>query len=201
MKKKGFARIIWISCIFLELIIILIMVMDYKINYQYLKQNKLYFYDCDGILCVTEVEDNKHLLYSTYNCEQEECPTYKMELTDTYALLSTTNHNILYNYRNAKIISQKYDNYQFLNNKYIIITQKGKQGIINLQDKVIIEPIYDQLGYIQNNYLTGYNLNNILAKQNDQYGIVSFKTGEIIEPIQKSESEVEKLLEILKKDS
>ena len=45
MKKKGkeinIARIVWVSCIFLLLITILIMVMDYKINYQYKVENKL----------------------------------------------------------------------------------------------------------------------------------------------------------------
>ena len=40
MKKKiNFARVTWVVCLFLFLIIVLLMIMDYKINYQYLTHN------------------------------------------------------------------------------------------------------------------------------------------------------------------
>ncbi len=199
MKKKRIARIVWVSSIFVELIIILVMVMDYKIHYQYLERNKLYFYDCDGTLCVTEVEDNKHLLYSSYDCEKE-CPAYKMELDEQYVILSTIDHNILYDYRNGQVISSNYDNYQFLSKEYIVVTLGDKQGIMNISGNVIVAPSYDKLGYVQNDYLIGYNLNYVLAKQGDKYGIISFKTGEIIEPIEQPETKVGELIDFLKQE-
>lgn len=198
MKKNKNAKKIWIVAIFLELIIILVMIIDYKIHYQYLTQNKLYFYECDGNLCVTEVEDNDHLLYSTYDCNYEICPTYKKEIGDTHILLEEKNTNILYNYRTKKIVSKDYDDYHFLNNQYIIVIKDNKQGIINIENQITINPIYDELGYKEDTYLSGYNLNYIIAKKASKYGIVSFKTGEIIEPLEYSEDKINELLEKIK---
>ena len=200
LKKKKIAKIIWITAIFLELIIILIMVIDYKINYQYLQKNKLYFYDCDGTLCVTEVEDNSHLLYSIYECGEKSCPIYKSELNDSYVILNNKDNNILYNYRNNKIISQEYQDYKFLNSQYIIVSKNGYQGIINLKNEITTQIIYEQLGYMKEDYLTGYGLNYIIAKKNNKYGIISFKDGKIIEPITHPEEEINTLLELIKKE-
>lgn len=197
MKKRNIAKFIWITAIFLELIVILIMIIDYKIHYQYLIKNKLYFYECTGALCVTEVEDNDHLLYSTYDCNYETCPTYKKELDDTYALLEENSNNLLYNYRTGEIISKEYDDYQFINNQNVIVTRNNKKGIINLENKLLVETIYDELGYDQNGYLSGYNLNLIIAKKNDNYGIISYKTGEVIEPITETSENIDKLLAII----
>ena len=49
-KKINVYKIMWVSSIFLFLIVVLIMVMDYKINYEYLPESnsKLYFYQCDN---------------------------------------------------------------------------------------------------------------------------------------------------------
>lgn len=197
LKKQNIARKVWIISIFLELIIILVMIIDYKVHYQYLSKNKLYFYECSGILCVTEVENNAHLLYSTYDCSYDTCPTYKKELDDTYVLLEENNNCLLYNYRTGEMISKDYDDYQFLNNQNIIVTRNQKQGIINLNNQLLVETIYEELGYEQNDYLAGYNLNFIIAKQNDKYGIISYKTGEVIEPITESVENIDRLLAII----
>lgn len=176
------------------------MIVDYKVHYQYLSKNKLYFYDCTGNLCVAEVEDNSHLLYSSYDCEYGACPIYKKELDDTYVLLEENNSVLLYNYRTGKIISKDYDDYQFLNNEIIIVTRNDYQGLINLNNELIIETIYEQLGYEQNGYLVGYNLNFIIAQKDGKYGIISFKTGEVIEPFDYSEEQINELLGRLKED-
>ena len=201
MKKRNIARMVWISAIFLELIVILIMVMDYKIHYQYLTQNKLYFYDCSGTLCVTEVKDSDHLLYSYYDCGYEECPIYKKELGDSYVLLEDDSLNFLFDYRTGKMISQGYDDYQFINQDYIIVTKDNLQGIITLDNQIIVAPSYDQIGYVQGDYLAGYNFQSILAKKGEQYGIISFKSGKIIEPFQYEEEQMDELLAILKNES
>ena len=66
MKKQKMGRILWVSSLFLLLITILFMVMDYKINYQYLEEKNLYFYECDGTLCVSNTKEEKnHHFYDT----------------------------------------------------------------------------------------------------------------------------------------
>lgn len=201
MKKINIAKVIWISSVFLALIVILIMVMDYKIHYQYLTKNQIYFYECSGNLCVSEVKDDSHLLYSTFECGYEECPAFKKELDDTYVLLEQNNTYILYNYRNNIIISKDYEDYLFINNQYIIVTKDGKQGIIDIDNHIILEPTYNQIGYFQDDYLIGYNLNYIITKKDDKYGIISYKTGKIVEPFNYSEDEINQLLEKIKNEN
>ena len=72
MKKKLKInyKFVWVSSIFLVLIVILIMVMDYKINYEYAsdESSKMYFYKCDSDVCTMEVNDKKKKIYSSYDC-------------------------------------------------------------------------------------------------------------------------------------
>lgn len=200
MKKSNIARLVWVTSIFLELFVILVMVVDYKVHYQYLTIHKLYFYECTGTLCVTEVKDDEHLLYSAYECGYEDCPTYKKEIGDTYVLLTEGNDCILYDYRTGTVISRDYDDYLFINNDYLIVTKNGLQGIINIENQLIVSSDYEQIGYFQDEYLIGYNVSSIIAKKDDQYGIISFKTGKIIEPFKYDEANINELLEILKKE-
>lgn len=201
MKRKiNIARITWVSMLFLGLIVILIAVMDYKIHYEYKIKNILYFYDYDGTLSVTEVEDDKHLLYSKYECGYADCPVLKMEIDDTYVILEITDKNILYNYRKGRVISSSYDNYQYLNNTYFIVTKDKFRGIIDINDNIAVSLSYDELGIIKDNYLTGYNLSSIIAKKNNLYGIISIKDGSIIEEFNYKEEELDSLLDILNKE-
>lgn len=200
MKKINIAKTIWVLSIFLVLIVILIAVMDYKINFEYKIKNKLYFYECDGNLCVTEVKDDKKLLYSKYECGYEECPIFKSELDDTYVILEDEDNNILFNYRDSKVISNNYDDYQFINNNYIIVTNANYQGIIDINNNLTVPTIYNKLGYIKEDYLIGYNLNYIIAQKDDLYGIVSIKNGTITEELKHKEEEINILLDIINKE-
>ena len=200
MKKVNVPRIVWVVCLFLLLITILIMVMDYKINFQYLVSNKLYFYECSGDLCVTEVEDDSLLLYSKYKCGEEDCPIYKSNINDKYALLEDGKLSILYDYRDGKVISREYDSYEFINDNYIIVSNSKLKGIINKDNKVTVPVTYDEIGYKSGEYLTGYNLNLILVKKNDKYGVVSFKDGNVIEEVTKTEEQINELLDIIKNE-
>ena len=196
MKKINIAKIVWVLSIFLVLIIILVAVMDYKIHYEYKIKNKLYFYECDGNLCVTEVEDEEKLLYSKYECD-DECPIFKSQIDDNYVILEENDNNILFNYRKNKVISKNYDNYKFLNNNYIIVTKNNYQGIIDIDNNLTVLTSYDSLGYMKEEYLIGYNLNNIIAQKNNLYGIISIKDGTIIEEIKYKEEEIDTLLNII----
>ena len=91
MKKINIPRVIWISAIFLILILILLLVMNYKINYEYLSYDYLYFYECDGNLCISQVQDNSKLIYNKYSCGYEECPKYIKNLNDDYVILEKNN--------------------------------------------------------------------------------------------------------------
>lgn len=197
MKKINIPKIVWILSIFLILIIILIAVMDYKINYEYKIKNKLYFYECDGNLCVTEVEDEEKLLYSKYECGYLECPVFKSQMDDNYVILEENDNSILFNYRQNKVISKNYNDYKFLNNNYIIVTKDNYQGIIDIDNNLTVMVSYDSLGYMKEEYLMGYNLNNIIAKKNNLYGIISIKNGTIIEEIKYKEEEIDTLLNII----
>lgn len=201
MKKINIARVVWVLSIFLILIVILIAVMDYKINFEYLINNKLYFYDCSGTLCVTEVENDNHLLYSKYQCGYEECPIFKSELNDSLVLLTSADTTILFNYRSGEVISADYDNYQILNSNYFIVTRGAKQGIIDVNNKLTVPLDYDQLGLIQEDYLAGYTINSIIAKNNDKYGIISIKDGTILHEFTYEETTLENLLQILQEDT
>lgn len=196
--KKNIYRIIWVSCIFLVLIVILVMIMDYKINYEYLEENNLYFYNCDGNLCTTEVKDNSLDLYSVYECRYEECPKFTSIINENYVLLRDNDNSYeLYNYKDGNVISAGYDSYIFIDNNYIIVSKGNKYGVIDIDDNVIINTSYDQIGIYDNDILDGYNSENIIAKKNDKYGIVSYKTGEVNEKFDYSEDRLEELTMVI----
>lgn len=199
MKKINIPRIIWVSSIFIVLIIILMLIINYKINYQYLSYNYLYFYECDSNLCVSEAKDSSSLIYSKYECGYESCPKYKKILHDNYVILEKDNKYILYNYRSAVVVSDTYEDYELINDNYIIVTNNKKKGIINTENNLIVDTIYDEIGYQNDEYLSGFNLNNIIVKKDDLYGIISYKNGDIIEDIKYKETEVNTLLDMIKK--
>lgn len=198
MKKINIPKIIWVSSIFIILIIILVSIINYKINYQYLSYEYLYFYECDNNLCVSQTNDYSKLTYSKYECGYESCPKFIKSLEDSFVVLVSDNKYILYDYRNSKTINENYQDYELINNNYIIVTQKNKKGIIDRNNQLIVSTIYDEIG-IKEDYLKGYNLNNIIVKKDNLYGIISYKNGSIIEEIKYKEEEVNTLLDIIKK--
>ncbi len=198
MKKVNMPKIIWISSIFALLITILIMVMDYKINYQYSSDdtNKIYFYNCDGEVCTTRTKNKKKKAYSEYDCYTI-CPTYKGTINDDYSLLKDTNGFILYNYKLGIKITEGYEEYKFINKQYIIVTANKLEGVIDLNNNITVNTEYNQIGYYKNKELIGYNTDNIIVKKDNVYGIVNYKTGMLVEPVKYKESEIKKLLDII----
>ena len=202
MKRHNFGRILWVISLFLLLIEILLMVMDYKINYQYLTKNELYFYECEGNLCVSEAQEKKNLVYSKYNCGKKECPFYKRSIDNSYVILEYNNSNktLLFNYRTGKMVSNSYEDYTIINQNRFIVTLNKKQGIIDGIGKIIVPIIYNQIGIMNDNLLQGFNFQNIIVKKDEQYGILSYETGTIIEKVEYHESDLNLLLERLKKE-
>lgn len=200
MKRKiNVARIVWVVCLFLFLILVLLMVMDYKINYQYLRHNELYFYECDGELCVTQIEDSQKSVIATFDCGYDACPQYKRVISDNFVLLDDGGQFILYSYKNDSIISKDYDDYEFIDGRYIIVKKGSVYGIIDINNKVIVSPNYDEIGIHSSGYLTGYSVNEIVVKKNDKYGLISFKDGKLIENFKYDEDHLDELIDIMKK--
>lgn len=199
IRKINIYKIMWVSSIFLFLIVVLIMVMDYKINYEYLpvSNSKLYFYKCDNELCTTEVEDKDKEIYSAYDCWYEACPVYKSNVNDDYVLLEKDNIIILYNYKTGEEISRDYNNYTFIDNDHIIVEKDEKYGIIDIQNKVIADLEYNEIGYYEDGILKGYNTSNIIATKNDKLGIISYKNGSIVENFNYTNANINELLEII----
>ena len=77
----------------------------------------------------------------------------------------------------------------------------NKEGIIDAEDNLIVEIEYDQIGYYDQEYLSGYNTNNIIAKKDNKYGIISFKDGTLVEEFKYEESQIQTLLDLIKKES
>lgn len=199
MKKNNIPRFIWVSSIFVILFIILYLVVTYKINYEYLTHRYLYFYECNSTLCVSQVEENDKLVYSKYDCGYDRCPEYLKQLGDTnYVVLLSDDKYLLYDYREKKIINDKYDDYNIFNNYYLIVESNKKKGIITLEGEVLVSPIYDEIGYSKNEELMGFNLNDIIVKSNDLYGIVSYKNGSVVKDLKYSALDVELLLEMIR---
>ena len=198
-KLRVSYRIIWISSIFLALLVTLIMIMDYKINYEYAsdESSKMYFYKCDSDVCTMEVNNKKKKIYSSYDCLYGVCPTYKGVIYDDYVLLAENYGYTLFNYKTGTKVASDYDEYKFINKDYIIVKKGDKYGIINNKGTVTVNTDYDQIGIYFHDNLKGYNTNNIIVKKDNCYGIVCYKTGELIEKIEYNEEKLNELLNIL----
>lgn len=180
------------------------MVMDYKIHYQYQVRNYLYFYECDGNLCTMEVEDETKLLYSKYDCGDGVCPVFKSTIGDDYVILEDRDRkkNMLFHYRLGKVISESYEDYLLIDSKHFIVFLNGLQGVIDMDNRVIVPILYDQIGYFSDHDdFSGYNFFDIIVKKGDKYGIVSYKDGSVVEDFLYSETELDILFEKLKEES
>ena len=197
-RKINFPRIVWVTSIFALLITILIMVMDYKINYQYSNEdtNKIYFYDCNGEVCTTRTKNKKKKSYSEYKCYTT-CPEYKGLINEDYAILKSNDGNILYNYKLGLTIAENYTEYKFINNEYIIATKNKLEGVIDLNNNITVNTEYNQIGYYKNKNLIGYNTDSIIVKKDNVYGIINYKNGNIVEEIKYKETDIKKLLDII----
>ena len=195
MKKRNWGRFLWIVGVFLLLIWILLMVMDYKIHYEYLSNGTLYFYACDGVLCVSEVEQDQ-LMYSKYDCLASTCPDYIREMGERYAVLADhqTNKMILFDYLSGKVVSGLYDDYLLIDANHIIATLNKKKGVIDSNGKILVDFLYDEIGYLQNGELGGYNFSDIIAISNGKYGIISYLNGSVVCDFSYSAQEVDQLL-------
>lgn len=176
--RKSIYHFMWVSGIFLLLIIILAMIMIYKIKYEssiYYKY--LYFYNCNDKLCSTinekEISD-KSDIYSVYKY-QKETPKF-VELGNDYIEIVDNNNHILYDYVRGESITSNYKNYKFIDGNellFVASNKENKYGIINNEGKIFIDFKYD---FIKDSY----NKNMIVSKLEEKYGIISLESKEMI---------------------
>ena len=162
IKKNKIWQIIWIVGIYLILIVILFLVVQYKIKFEDRDFSKyLYFYECSNNLCTTNIKQEKYI--NKIKCEKETCP-YIKEIRDKVVILKFDSTEKIYNYETNKIINDNYKEYNFIDDEYLICkNENNRYGIINIQEGLINEPEFDKI--------LSYNEGYIAYKKDNKYAI------------------------------
>lgn len=151
MQKKFKLRYVWITGIFIILVIILYLVIEYKVKYEDMTINKyLYFYNCSDKLCVTnnlkEIKDGSSI-YSKYLYDyNSESPSYQY-VRDKYVIIEDNNKYFYYDYIKGAILSN-YQEYKILDINYLIVKNNDKYGIIDLENNIVLDIKYDNIEYV-----------------------------------------------------
>ncbi len=143
MKKTNIWKIIWLVGVYVILLFILYLVIIYKVKWEDKDLNRyLYFYNCNGNLCTADTRVNKY--YSSVVCPNRECP-YVKEVRGDLVILSNTDKEYLYNYRDNKVISDKYKTYSFTSSDkyYVVSDDSNLYGVIDNEGKVIVDASYE----------------------------------------------------------
>lgn len=159
LKETKIWRIIWIVGIYAILILILVLVVKYKVNFEQKDFSKyLYFYNCSNKLCTTNVLQEEY--YGSVKCDKDNCP-YIKEINGDNIILTNNKKDFLYNYIEDKILNDEYTKYSFLSKDILLVkNNENKAGIINLSNEIIESFNYDNITSYNNNYIT-YEINNL----------------------------------------
>ncbi len=142
MKKKNIYKITWLTGMYLFLILLLFLIVEYKVKWEGRDLNKyLYFYNCSESLCTTELKTKKY--YSKYLCK-EKCPMVKT-ITDDIVILQGIDNGAIFNYKEGKIINNKYVSYNMISKDKIVVSNGTKKGIIDLEGKILLASKYDDI--------------------------------------------------------
>ena len=162
LKNNNLIRIGWIIGIYLILVLILYLVVDYKVKWEDKDINTyLYFYNCSGDLCTSTNEQEYY--YGSVVCKNKICP-YIKEKYNEYLILKNNKQEFLYNYKKDKIISDKYLTYKISHdNNYIVSDKDNKYSVIDINNKTVLNPTNKKII----DYYKGY----VLYKEDDLYGI------------------------------
>ena len=176
MKKiNNIWKIIWLVGVYVILLLILYLVVTYKVKWEDRDLNKyLYFYDCSGELCTTDYNIKQY--YASIMCPNKECPFIK-ETRGDFVILSNNEKEYLYNYRDKKVVSDKYLTYSFASsdNYYIVSDESKMYGIIDGEGNVVVDVSYEYIS----DYYDGY----IAFTANEKYGIFNKEKKIDIDPV------------------
>ena len=157
MQKRFNLSYIWVTGIFIILLIILLLVVEYKVKYEDNTFYKyLYFYKCENSFCTTDnidkISDHSTLL-SVYKYDyHDNIPTYEYVIGN-YIIINDNNDYLYYDYVMGEILNN-YDTYKIINDKYIVVTNNDKYGIIDIDNNISLELIYDYIDYIDTYIIT-----------------------------------------------
>ena len=149
--KKNLWHLIWIIGLYITLIAILILIVEYKVKWENKDLNTyLYFYNCSGSLCTTENKISDY--YSKVKCNEKTCP-YIREKNENLLILAIDQKEYVFDYLSDKIINDSYSKYTFTNNNLIVKNKENKYGVINLNNEVLVNPEYNKIIDYKNGYL------------------------------------------------
>lgn len=176
MFKSGKVwKIIWMSGVYVILLVILYLVVLYKVKWEYKDLNTyLYFYDCGRKLCSTNnLVDN---YYSKILCKNDVCPYIEHIVDQNLILKNADNKSWIYNYINGKTINDIYNNYRYIGkDMYVVNDENLKYGIIDSKGELLVD--------LQYKYIDEYKDGIISYIDNNLYGIVSVDRKYDITPI------------------
>lgn len=142
-KKNIIFKLMWVGGIYLFLVMTLVLVIEYKVKWEGRDLTKyLYFYDCSGNLCTTELKTSKY--YSKYKC-MNYCPRIQTVLENNIVVLEGVKSGAIYNYKEGKIINDDYVSYISLDKNRVLVSNGEKKGIIDIDNKVILPCKYDDI--------------------------------------------------------
>jgi len=172
--KRNKLTYIWVTGIFTILIIILYLVVEYKVKYEEGTFYKyLYFYKCNNDLCSTINENDivdKSKIYSVYKYNyNDNTPTYTY-INNNYIVINDNNNMYYYDYIKGEIISN-YQSYELVLDN-LIIKNNDKYGIINIDNIIVEDMIYDSITYSDNLYKLSIDDNVKYLYIGNEYTIV-----------------------------
>ena len=133
-------------------------------NYFVLKQNSKYgVIDRQGNTVITPE-------YSEIKIPNPEKPVFVCYQGENTKLLNEKKEEIASNYSNIQPIQLENIVSDLIYEKSVLKYSKdGKYGLINLEGKEIVKPIYDEINSLP------YKEGELLVKQNEKYGVINMK--------------------------
>ena len=176
IKKNNFWHLIWVIGVYAILILLLILIVEYKVNWENKDLNTyLYFYKCSGNLCTTNEKIDNY--YSKIKCDNKTCP-YIKEKYNSLVVLADNEKEYIFDYTTDHIINNSYQRYNFVNDYLIVKNNENKYGVISIDGNVLVEPKYNKIIDYKNGYLA--------YSENAKIGIVNEETNINIKPAYES---------------
>ena len=164
-KSDKIWKIIWMSGIYILLLVILYLVILYKVKWEYKDLNTyLYFYDCGHKLCTSNNTISNY--YSKILCKNDNCPYIEHIIDNNLILRNTDNKSWIYNYIDGLTVNNIYNNYRYIgHDMYVVSDESLKYGIINSKGESLVD--------IKYKYIDEYKDGIISYIDNNLYGITS----------------------------
>ena len=172
VNKINYFKIVWIVGLISLLCYILIIVIRYKVYYEY-TIGYIYFYNCNDSLCYSNNRNSAgdNTIYSKYHY-QDKIPNIKT-LNNNYALID---NNILYNYITGEVVTNLYETYKVVGDS-IIVSLNKKYGVIDKDGNILIDLLYKEITSNDGEYF------NVKESMNDLPKLINRQNETILESV------------------